>query len=231
MNAESFQNILDNAVKKLESSMDKKLKVQEKNIENMLAEKVLKVEKQVDVLEGKMAAVEKELSENKDIAKRLCNLQLNPVPFREKENLTAIFAALSSKLGYENPPEVRIRRYKGDDDNKRPISITFPTEFHKLEFLKRFKSRASEMILSIFPGFSDDSTRVYVQHDFTSNQYRLHKAAMKFHKEGSVSKVIVEMGNRIMIQVSPDAKLTCFPDVAALEAAINRRKMSVEPSQ
>ena len=131
---------------------------------------------------------------------------------------------MSSKLGYESPPEARIRRFNGSDNETRPILFTFATEFHKLEFLKRFKNKSADMVRGIFTGFANDKTRIYAQHDFTTTQYQLHKLSMSLLKQEKLVKVNVHAGNKIFIQITSNDKLTQFPDADALKDEIKRRE-------
>lgn len=222
-----LQEVIDKSNEKLEKKIDAKFKNQQKNLEGMFGkmfEKAMEpLQEKVTTLESKVNAVEKTMNESGDISSRVCNLQLTLIPVREKENLNDVYRALASKLGYDSPPDARVRRFKGPDDNKRPILITFASEFYKNEFLHRYRSRHSEMKLSLLPGFTEES-RFYMQHDFTTTQYQLYKAAQKLQKGNELLKVAVQQGNRIMIQLTADDKFTFFPDAAALNAEIERRK-------
>lgn len=108
--------------------------------------------------------------------------------------------------------------------DSRPILITFPSEFAKIEFLQKFRAVASTMTRSIFSAFRGASTRLYLQHDFTLAQYHFHKAVMKLRKDGVINNVLVHDGTQIMIKIAEDDKPTFFADVASVLAEINRRK-------
>lgn len=230
MNLEDLRKVLKEEISELDAKIDKKLKNHQAKLEAILDSKFEKrikpMEKKIDVLESKVTDIERNLTESNDILSRICNLQLNSVPFRDGENLRAIYGALALKLGYEIPLEVTVRRFKGLDDEKRPILISFATELQKRQFLQRFKSKLSEMKRSILPGFPDDSSKIYLQHDFTTNQYLLYKTAMNFYKENSVFKIVVQTGNRIVIQIAESDKLCFFPDASSLKTEIERRAKS-----
>lgn len=239
MEPEQFKKLLEENNAKLEknlnTNLDKKMKTQQKNLESMIDSKFQKIleplKNKIENLEVKVTEVEKELNENVEISSKVRNLQLNSVPARDKEDLRAIYTVLASKLGYETPPEARIRRFKGNDDEKRPILLMFSTEFHKCEFLQRFRARSSEMMRSIFPNFPNDATRIYLQHDFTTTQYQLYKTAVKYVKDETISKVAVHTGNRIMIQFEPEGKFEFYPTSSALVAEVDRRKIPEAPEK
>lgn len=212
--------------------LDEKLAIQSKKLEEKMETMLdVKLEKalaplklEVESLEKRVEQIERRLSETDDVTSRVCNLQLNGLPFREKENLKADFASLASILGYSDPPEVKIRRFNGTDNAKRPILIVFSTEFHKLQFLQRYKSKSADMVRSIFDGFPNDKNRIYLQHDFTNSQYKFYKSAIKLLKENAINQVVVHEGNKIVIKIDKNDKYTSFADVAALEDEIQRRK-------
>lgn len=228
LSADDVRRIIEEATAKLERNVnnntDSKIKDLEAALDKKLHKTYAPLKTKVDSLEAKVKDVTDVIAENSEIALRLNNLQLNSLPARDDENLPNIFKALATRLGYEMPPETRIRRFKGADNNNRPIVLTFASELHKLDFLQRFRSNSSNMKRSIFPGFEGDSSRVYLQHDFTTRQYHLYKSAMKLIKENVINKVSVQPGNRIMIQFQEDEKFLNFPDAQSLNAEIERRK-------
>jgi seryl-tRNA synthetase len=231
---EQIAKLFDDRIGRLQENFDAKLNEQQSSFEKMLKDEFGRsldpVKKKVDVLESKVTEIENKLSELDDISSRVRNLLLNMIPFREGENLNVIFRTLATKLGFESPPNAMVRRFKGPDDDKRTILISFDTEMSKSDFLHRFKVKAADMKRSIFREFPDDQTRIYLQHDFTSIQYQLHKAAMKHFKEKSINKIVVRTGNKIMIQISDNEKFLFFPDATALNAEIERRNSSKKPA-
>ena len=115
--------------------------------------------KKVNELDVKVTAAEKKITESEDISTRVNNLKLNSLPFKEGED------------------------QNGADNEKRSILLTFATEFHKLEFLKRLKSKSADMLRGIFTGSANDKIHIYFQHDFTSTQYQLLKLSMTLLKQ------------------------------------------------
>ena len=230
-----MKKFFDDFSNQLDKKFDKQLGKHTKDIGNMLDKKLsatlAPVVKKIEELEVKVTAVENKVTESENISSRVTNLKLNSLPFKEGEDLSLIFATLSSKLGYETPPEVRIRRFNGSDDEKRPILLTFATEFHKLDFLKRFKNKSAEMLRGIFPGFVSDKTRIYCQHDFTATQYQLHKFAISPLKQEKILKVNVHAGNKIVIQISADDKFNHFPNADTLKEEIERREKLAKSSK
>lgn len=235
MNHDEMKKFFDDFSNQLDKKFNKQFEKHTKDIGIMLDKKLsatlAPVMKKVEELNVKVTAVEKKVSESEDISSRVNNLKMNSLPYKEGEDLSSYFASLSSKLGYESPPEVRIRRFNGSDNEKRPVLFTFPTEFHKLEFLKKFKSKSADMVRGVFPGFASDKTRIYLQHDFTSTQYQLHKFAMSLLKQEKLLKVNVHAGNKIVIQISEDDKLTHFVDAEALKEEIERRQNLAKTSK
>lgn len=205
-------------------------KNQESVIKGMVEKAIAPLKKKVDRLEKEVKAIDNKISEADDVTSRITNIQLNGLPFREGEDLAAYFKLLASKLGYETPPDVKLRRFNGTDDDKRPIMLTFSTEFHKSQFLQRFKTNSSDMVRAIFPDFSRDNTRLYAQHDFTATQYKLHKVTMSLLKEKVLHKVAVHSNNKIMIQFTTDDKFTYFPDAESLKFEIDRRRSNKLPT-
>ena len=205
-------------------------KNQESVINGMVEKSMAPIKRKVDRLEKEVKAIDKKISEADDIASRVANIQLNGLPFREGEDLAGYFKFLASKLGYDPPPDVKLRRFNGTDDDKRPIMISFSTEFHKTQFLQRFKANSSDMVRAIFHKFSHDNTRLYAQHDFTPTQFKLHKVAMSFLKDKVLHKVAVHFNNKIMIQFVADDKFIYFPDAETLKSEIERRHCNQKSS-
>lgn len=231
---DKLQKMIDEGNKNLQRGFDAKLEEQrltfEKTLKESLEKSLQPVKLKVERLETKVNGIDRKFTELDDISNRVRNLQLNLVPFREGEDLNGIFRALSSKLGYEVPPQVMVRRFYGQDNEKRPILISFATEMSKIEFLHHFKTKSADMKRSIFPNFAGDETRIYLQHDFTSTQYQLHKTALKFFKDKLLNKIIVRAGNKIMIQIEDNEKFQFFPDATSLNAEIERRKSAEPPA-
>ena len=201
-------------------------KKQESVIKSMVDKALALVKKKVERLESEMKSIDNRISEADDISSRITNIQLNGLPFIENKDLSSIFKTLSSKLGYETTPDVKLRRFNGTDDEKRPIMITFSTEFHNSQFLQKFKAKSADMIRAVFSTFSGDKNRIYAQHDFTTSQYKLHKSAMSLLKDNILQKVAVHSKNKIMVQFTADEKFSHFPDAKSLKAEVDRRNVN-----
>lgn len=212
----------------LSTSIDKKFKRQETELNKALGkkfdEKLLPLTKKVATLEVKVTEIERKISDDADALSRVNNLQLSGLPYREGENLRTIFDKLSSLLGFSESPEAKLFRFNGDDDNKRPVSIVFPTEYHKLQYIQRYYGKAMELTRSKFPGFTNDNHRLYLQHDFTSAQYKLNRAAMAYVKEKLVLKTRVNSGNKISVQFTSHEKFVVFSSADSLKEEVERRQ-------
>lgn len=212
----------------LGASIDNKLVKQEERIADVLDkkfdEKLFPLTEKVTALEVKVTEIEMRINEAEDIAARVNNLMLSGLPFEEGENLTTIFRKLSAVLGYAEPPEVRLYRFNGNDKDKRSIRITFATEYHKLQFLQNYYVKAKDLKRDLFPSFPNDVTRLFLQHDFTTPQYKLNKAAMAFKKDKLVQKVSVNAGNKITVQIAAGEKFLAFSTAQDLIDEIDRRK-------
>lgn len=90
------------------------------------------------MVERKLNKLEIKVDENASKTDRSRNLLVNGIPYTKYENLNELFKTLSSKLGYEQPPDADVFRFNGTDDNKRPIMMKFPTEFHKKQFFMKY---------------------------------------------------------------------------------------------
>ena len=95
------------------------------------------MEAKMKSLEERIVANERKYAEDDDIWSRLNNLIISGVPFKESENLHAIFGAISSQIGFESPPEASIFLFKGAG-NERPILVKFPSQYHKRNYLHNF---------------------------------------------------------------------------------------------
>lgn len=175
---------------------------------------ILNLKKRVDELEVKF-------DNKEDSAHRVNCLNISGIPYKAGENLSEIFKTLSAKVGFVEPPDVVAYRYPGKDAATRQLHVIFPTEFHKLQFLKAYYVVAKTFTLDCINGFTGDKTRIYLQHDFTPKQYQVHKAAMAFLKGKKVYKVRVNQGNHIAVLIREGGRFKVFEDVASLEKEVN----------
>jgi hypothetical protein len=224
MASEELKKFLEEFSDRIDAKLDTQQQAFATIVSESLAGALAPLADKVNVLEFKVTAIEKKVDEVSDIASRVNNLQLNGLPYKAGENLQILFNNLSALLGYEEPPEARFHRFNGDDNNNRPVMLTFSTEYHKLQFLTKFKLIAKDIVRSKFPGFPNDNGRLYLQHDFTNTQYKLNKAAIALIREKEVQKIRIGTGTKIMIQIGPDDKFAYFPTADALREEIERRK-------
>lgn len=203
--------------KKLEG-LSTKLDTNKQEISKLIEENFGSLVDRVDVLEKTVEKVDVRMDENADILTRVCNLLLTGLPFKENENVGNIVKILSHKLGYEDPPEMMHYRFKSNDIH-RPILIRFPTEYHKIQFLQRYYKVAKDLTCGIFDGFRGNKNRIYIQHDFTPSQYKLHKFAMILKKDGKVAEVKVNLGNIIVVKINERDKFKSFKSYEDLQKA------------
>lgn len=203
--SEEQEKAIVNMTAKLESKLD----THKKEISDLIEEKLGSCIQRVDKLEQTVEKLDERLEDNVDISTRICNLLLTGIPFKEGENVSNIVKTLSHKLGYEEPPETIQYRFKSDNP-RRPIMIRFATEFHKMQFLQLYYKVAKNLTCSVFAGFTGDDNRIYLQHDFTPIQYKLHKSAMSLKKAKKIAEVKVNLGNIIVIKVDPRGKFKAY---------------------
>lgn len=220
------------------NKIDKKIEESTKSlneIKSLFDEKIEEVEVKVNQLEReisekgdtierlmvKVNQLESALKAKVDIDLRAHNLIANGIPFNEKENVKQIFAALSTKLGYVNPPEAEVFRFKASDNSKRPVLIKFATEFHKNMFFSRYLKVCKALTREAIGLKEGGSQRIYVQEDLSTTQYIIDKRASALLKEGKIKKKKIRRGI-VYIQRSDSAKFTAFLSIEELESSINK---------
>lgn len=209
-----FDAKFDELTKRIQKSNDD-YKKEIKQLLNVHSSEIASISTKVTKLETKV-------DEKADIAARINRLTLNGVPFKDNENLQEIFEALSSHLGYTRPVDAQVFRFKSADMSKQPIIIRFATEFHKDEYIARF-SKANQITRKILPGFGNDNTKVYIQHDLTKSQYNINKVASQLIKDGIVKKRTLRQG-RVNIKFEPNGNFYAFDSVEELDAEVDKYK-------
>lgn len=192
------------------------------DIEKLLDEKLNVCTTRIAACEEKCEILESMMKEQEDISTRVKNLLVTGIPFKTNENLQEIMRIISSKCGFEHPPESNVFRFAGADPNKRPIVIKFATEFHKMQFIHAYYRVAKNLLLDLFPGFADAHNRIYISHDFSTTQYRFNKHALAMKKEGKVNQVRVMEGNRLEVKVKPDGRFKRYHSIDDLNNEINK---------
>lgn len=176
----------------------------------------------------KVKRIEYKVEQFADEEARTRNLILNGIPAKEGEDLAKIFKSLVANLGYEAEPEAKyfrgeIKFFKGESD-KRPILLKFPTEFHKEDFMQRYFKVASSLVLAKIVGFSKElKSRIYLQHDFSPEQYKINKSAIKLRASGGVKAIRITHGN-VGIKFADDGPLIYFNSVGAFEREAKKKK-------
>lgn len=212
---EKFEKALEAQFDKQTKSLEAKLDRQNKRFESRLETITSKIDKinasiscidkRITAVDARVEVLEQNVDEKADIARRVCNLLLNGVPFIEQENLKKMFGTLSSLLGYEKPPDANVFRFRGTDNSKRPIMVKFATEFHKLEFFNKY-IKASKNITRGALGFKDEiQQRVYIQDDLTPAQHKIDKRAAVLLKEKKIFKKKIHLG-LVYVQLKENEK-------------------------
>lgn len=191
------------------ATLSTKLDTIKGEISTIIDEKLGTYTQRVDTLEKKVEKLDERIDDKLDISTRVCNLLLTGIPYKEGENVGNIVATLSHKLGYEEPPETTQYRFRNDNP-LRPIQIRFATEFHKIQFLQLYYKIAKDLKCGSFSGFTGNNNRIYLQHDFTPIQYKLHRLAMKMKNAKKIAEVKVNMGNIIVVKINAHDKFKAF---------------------
>jgi hypothetical protein len=187
-----------------------------KKLSQLLDEKLQPALDAVKSCESNIKHLEEKLNNHIDTTNRISNVIVSGIPFKRGEDLSKLFKTLSSKLGYEDPPEAKLLRFNGADANKRPISIQFPTEYHKDAFLLRYYSVAKKLILSVFTGSQNDTTRIYIQHDLPPAIYKIYKIALQLNRDKKIFSVRINHGI-VNIRKNADDKLVPVASMKDLE--------------
>lgn len=204
-------------------SISKKMDDHKKEIIKTVNDKIDSCLRKVSRCEARVSDVETKVDNIVDKINRSRNLIINGIPYKNDEKLIEIMSIFSSKLGYEVPPDAFLIRFKGNDDNKRPILMKFPTEFHQQQFFHRYLKVAKGLKRMIFPAFAGDNERIYLQHDLCNNQYKIHKAALKLKSDGIIHQTKTS-GGCVHIRFKEGETLTQFETPEAMQFEVEKRK-------
>lgn len=194
------------------------------DIKKTLADEIASCNRNTARVETKVNLPEVKVDSHIDAERRRLNLILNGIPFKTSEDIVKLFCSFSSLIGFKEAPEAKFYRFNGNDNNKRPIIIKFPTEFQKDDFMHNYINVADKLLLNAIPGFSKKKERIYLQHDLSPSQYKVNKTALKYRKEGIVKKIRIINGN-IGVKFGNDVKFSFFSCAADLvTATANRNK-------
>lgn len=199
--------------------LDKKLDLQNIELTKMIDKKVKLCINETAKLNVRVNQLDQRMNNATDYEKRRYSLIVNGIPAEENEDINSIYAMISSKLGYPNPPEAVVYRSKGTDNNKRSIFIKFPTEFHKLQFFERHLKVAKDLKLECLNGFEGKKERFYIHHNLTKAQYEINKIAQQLRKDGKLDRVKVLNGD-VAIKFLNETKFNFFASTKELEDRI-----------
>lgn len=157
---------------------------------------------------------------------RNSNLIINGIPYDEKENLSTVLSAISTKLGYKTIPARRGFRFgpskrKQNSVTDRPIMLQFDSSGEKDDFFYRYLRSAPRLALDSLnlPGTS----RVYIQQDLTPLQYTINREALKKKKEGKLFSVRI-VGGLVSICLTQLSKPQPVSSIAALNDLIGNHQ-------
>lgn len=207
-----------------EASLTKKLKEFKEELSKNITDKFNSCNRKTERVDNRVTSLEAKVDNHVDNQRRCCNLIINGIPYDGDEIVGDIFATLSSKLGFDAAPDVDCYRFKGDDDDKRPILVKFTSEVYKQRFFQRYLKNPKIITLDIFPGFSGNKSRVFIQHDLSSSQYKVNKAAIKNRKAGCELTIRIDHGNAL-VKIGNDKTFSFYPSAEALEEDIKKRKV------
>lgn len=210
-------------MQKIDLSISKRLSEFRADVTKDIKEKFDGHEKRINKMDSKIKELEAKVDNFMDNHKRACNLIVTGVPYVQKEDLKQIFGLLSTKLGYEQPPDVFVSRFKGTDDNNRPISVKFSTVYNKRDFFSRYLKIAKELKLNVLPSFAGKETRIYIQQDLSTEQYQLNKCALSLQKVNDIKAVKIMDGN-VMVQLAEGDKFIRPRSTADLVKEAKERK-------
>lgn len=200
------------ATKAMEAALIKKFDDFTVKIEKSVSSVSAKTEQ----LALKVKRIENKVDQFANDDARTRNLIVNGIPSKEGEDLAKIFKSLATNLGYEAEPEAKFFRFRGESET-RPIIIKFPTEFHKDDFLQRYFKVAKQLLLPKISGFrKENNSRIYLQHDFSPDQYKINKMASKLRASGDVKAIRITHG-KVGIKFSDNGPLMYFNSAGALE--------------
>lgn len=220
--ADRLEKTITDSIAKGLKSFDKKIDEFKTEINKSIKEKFDSCNRKTERVNSKVKEVDDKVDNFIDNSHRACKLTLSGIPFADGEDLKKLFRTLSSKLGYESPPDAILFRFKGNNI-KRPICVKFPSEFYKNDYFQRYLKIAKQLTLDIFPEFKKNKDRFYLQPDLSAEQYKMNKAALIMLKAGKIKLLRIVDGN-VMVKIKEDDKLTRFASVAALENEVTNRK-------
>ncbi|CRL05519.1 CLUMA_CG018661, isoform A [Clunio marinus] len=165
-------------------------------------------------MNSRVESGEKRIDDIIETNKRICNLRLDGLPFVKGENVKNVINSLSSAIGYRDSPEFLAYRMKKETNST--IIIRFPTYYYKEEFLNRYLANPKAVTVKTLLKNGDSTARCFLSNDLCKTFYDIHKAAIKFKKDGSISKIRVSHGF-VMIKKDDASPFRAFDSLAALQ--------------
>lgn len=208
-----------------QQAMEKTITKKFDDFKDEIVKSLLNVSAKTDQLNLKVNRIEAKVDRFVDDESRIRNLILNGIPTKDGEDLSKIFNSLVSNLGYEFEPEAKLYRFKGESET-RPIIIKFPTEFHKEDFMQRYFKVANTLVLSKISGFrKGEKARIFIQHDFALDQYKMNKAAVKLRASGCLKAIRITHG-KVGVKFVNNGPFVYFNSIDALEKEAKKHKQA-----
>lgn len=193
--------------------------------------KIASLSDRVSGNEGDIAELKSEVLRSKhevpSAFRRLLSLQMNGIDFKEGENLKTIFENISTKLGYQSPPHVRLIRFKssrkqGIEADRRPIQILFSSLPDKENFMQNYKVVAKNLQVGCINGFQGLTTRIYIQDVLDPQTYLLRREALRHKKAGRLVEVST-IDLHILVRVNKNSRLIRVDDIDELKMLTTRK--------
>lgn len=118
--ADRLEKTITDSIAKGLKSFDNKIDEFKTEINKSIKEKFDSCNRKTERVNSKVKEVDDKVDNFIDNSHRACKLTLSGIPFADGEDLKKLFRTLSSKLGYESPPDAILFRFKGNNI-KRPI--------------------------------------------------------------------------------------------------------------
>lgn len=211
----TFKADITSQIEKFESKIDQMVSAEVEKRMTPVISRLDAAEKRVTDLEQILKSKQQE----EDLLQRAKNVIITGIPSSENENLRNVITTITAKLGFSQPPSHAARRFPSKDQNKSMISMKFYTVQDKSNFMNAYFKVAPQLVLKAITGKVSDSSRIYINHDLTKDQYEIHRAAMKLKKEEKLTTVKVING-RIAVSTGTNNKPSFIDTIQQLHQLI-----------
>lgn len=182
------------------------------------------VGKNHEVCLEKCKELDKKIDNNFDSWQKSLELVINGVPSNVTLNVNAIYKAISAVIGFSDdldtgklPPRVNAFRI---GTNKEQILLRFGSLLEKEDYLGSYYPNAKELTLHKIGITTGADNRIYIQHNFTPQQYSVFKLAVSKKKAKTINSIRVKNGSVVMVRVKAESKFIPVNNADEIEAAI-----------